>query len=697
MKYSVGIDLGTTFSSVAIVDETARPKILPIHQNSGKMPSVIHFGNGDPRVGDEAKAVQALGEVNIAAFFKRNMGDPRFMLHFHGKDYTATELSAILLRQLKAEAEALLGATVEKAVITVPAYFNNLQRQATIQAGEMAGLNVLRIINEPTAAALAYGLQKNTQPQTALVYDLGGGTFDVTLVRITLTDIEVLATDGNHELGGKDWDDRIATYLAQQFSEQYQSDPLEDATTFNDLLVRCEKAKQQLSQREQTRITMSYQGQKQTYTLTRAQFENITQDLMERTRHLTEQVIYEAGLTWAQLSGALLVGGSTRMPMVSHYIQTMSGKVPLNGINVDQAVALGAAIQANLEAEDSNEITFTLAAKKTIQDVMSHSLGMVAENEDRSRYLNSIILPKNKPIPCVESRPFQLRTAPNQNNELEVYILQGESEVPTECVILGQYTFSQITHVPGKLAIIDIEYAYDKNGVVTVSATERATGQALPKQALIPDDLAWLSLPPPQEQETLIHQSVFLLIDVSYSMDGAALVEAKQAAQAFISQSDLAHTAIGLIKFGCKAKMISQLTQNAKHLHKAIKRLKTDGSTNMTDGLKTAYLKLKNIDDPRFIVLLTDGLPNHPKETQQIAKEICTNGIELITIGTGEADQKYLQSITCSEQNSFFAEAGTMVSTFSRIAQVLTESGGYLQITQNAKREKGGFLRFFKN
>ncbi|EDN69475.1 von Willebrand factor type A domain protein [Beggiatoa sp. PS] len=280
---------------------------------------------------------------------------------------------------------------------------------------------------------------------------------------------------------------------------------------------------------------------------------------------------------------------------------------------------------------------------------------------------------------------------------MEVYILQGESEVPMECVILNQYTFSQITHVPDKLAIIDIEYAYDKNGVVTVSATERVTGQTLPKQAQIPDDLSWLSLPPSPESVTLVHQSVFLLIDVSYSMDGSALAEAKQAAQEFVRKSDLAHTAIGLIEFGSKAKIISGLTQNAKHLYKAINRLKTNGSTNMTEGLTTAYLKLKNVDDPRFIILLTDGLPNHPKNTQQIAQEICADGIELITIGTGDADKTYLQSLACYDQNSFFAKAGTMVSTFSRIAQVLTESGSYIQITQNGQREKGGFLRFFKN
>ena len=695
LKYQLGIDLGTTFSAIAVVDETSRPKILPTHMGKTLIPSVIYFGGPTPIIGDEAKEMQALGEADIASFFKRNMGDPSFVLNFGGQDYTPTDLSALLLRQLKTEAEAALGAPVEQAVITVPAYFNNFQREATIKAGEMAGLTVLRIINEPTAAALAYGLQNMAHHQTVLVYDLGGGTFDVTLVRITPSEIEVLATDGDHELGGKDWDDRIATYLGQRFLEDHNVDPLEDALAFNDLLVRCETVKKQLSQREQARVVISHEGERETYTLTRAQFEEITQDLMERTQHLTEQVIKEAGLNWQQLDGVLLVGGSTRMPMVWQYVKQMSGKKPMTGVNVDEAVALGAAIQASMDAGEMGGALFTLASQKKIIDVMSHSLGMVAENEDRSRYINSIIIPKNRPIPCVESRPFQLRTAHHRDNQLEVYMLQGESDEPTQCVILGKYTFSNVTHVQGKPAIIDIEYAYDKNGVVTVSATERATGNKLPKQEQMPDDFSWLSSPPPEEIVVPVHLSVFLVIDVSGSMEGAPLAEAKQAAKEFVKKSDLAHTSIGLIEFGSDAKMISAPTQSAKHINRAIEQLSIQGSTNMADGIKIAHSELKSVDDPRFVILLTDGYPNNANAAKKAAKAVCADGIELITIGTGGADENYLKELACSDENSIFAQAGTVVSAFSKIAQVLTESGGNIQITEDGKRKKGGFLSFF--
>jgi molecular chaperone DnaK len=671
MKYNLGIDLGTTFSAVAVVDESGHPKILSTRLGKTLVPSVIYFEGDDILIGDEAKEMQAFGEANIASFFKRNMGDPNFILNFADRDYTPLDLSAIMLRHLKTEAEAALGAVVEQAVITVPAYFNNFQREATIKAGEMAGLKVLRIINEPTAAALAYGLRSKNQ--TVLVYDLGGGTFDVTLVHITPSNITVLATDGDHELGGKDWDDRIATYLGQRFLEEHNIDPLENNIAFNDLLVRCEKAKKQLSQRSQARISFSHEGEKETYTLTRAQFEEITKDLMERTQLLTKQVLEDAGLNWKQLDGVLLVGGATRMPMVWQYVEDMSGKKPMTGVNVDEAVALGAAIQANLDS-----VSFTLPSAIKIQDVMSHSLGMVAENEDRSRYINSIIIPKNKPIPCVESRPYQLRTAQDQENQLKVYMLQGESDEPTQCVILGQYTFSEVSHVEGKPAIIDIEYAYDKNGVVTVSATQRETGKNLPQQTQQADDLSWLSLPP-QTEMAATHISIFLVIDVSGSMSGAPLEEAKQAAKEFVKKSDLAHTSIGLIEFGSHAKMISAPTQNAKDINRAIEQLNIHGSTNMTDGLKTAHAELKHGEEPRFIVLLTDGYPDDSSSAMQTARQICADGIELITIGTGGADKDYLKNLACSDENSIFAQAGTVVSTFSSIAQVLTESGGNIQ------------------
>ncbi len=346
MSAVVGIDLGTTNSVVAYRNAYGRPEVIPGRDGSNVTPSVIYFGVIPPVVGQEAKEYARLGNDEIASFFKPHMGNPLFRLHFHGRDYDATDLSALVLKRLKEDAETKLGAAVDRAVITVPAYFADPQRLATIEAGRRAGLEVLRIINEPTAAALAYGLQKTDADETVLIYDLGGGTFDVTVARITPRDITVLATAGDHDLGGKNWDDRIATFLAEQFAAATGIDPLDDPLMLNEVLTVSERAKWTLSERASARITLQLGTQRKSFELSRAEFEAMTFPLMDRTRRLTEEALAEAGLTWEGLTGALLVGGSTRMPMVRQYVTGMSGKPPRGGVNVDEVVALGAAIQA---------------------------------------------------------------------------------------------------------------------------------------------------------------------------------------------------------------------------------------------------------------------------------------------------------------------------------------------------------------
>ncbi|MDP8228017.1 MAG: Hsp70 family protein [Candidatus Electryoneaceae bacterium] len=698
MKYSLGIDLGTTFSAVATITEVGRrPELLRNSDGEFLTPSVIYFGEDEPIVGDAAKEMQAFGEKDIASIFKRNIGDPNFVLEFNGRNYTPTDLSAILLSTLKRNAEIALGSPVDQAVITVPAYFNNFQREATIDAGEAAGLKVLRIINEPTAAAIAYGMDR-VSDQTLLIYDLGGGTFDVTLVHITAEEIIVIATDGDHELGGKNWDDRIATYLGQRFREEYGTDPLDDAIAFNDLMIACENAKKQLSSRSKARISITHSGTRESYELTRTSFEDMTRDLMERTQSLTNQVLVEAGKSWTDLSGVLLVGGSTRMPMVSDYVESMSGKKPMTGINVDEAVALGAAIQAEIDAgETDGRPMFTLGGRKSTRDVTSHSLGMVAENQDSSQYINSIIIPKNRPIPSVESSPFQLHTSPTRDNELEVYMLQGESETPTDCAILGKYTFTDIPHIKGGLAVIDIEYSYDRNGVVNVSATEHSTGKPLPLRIdPVPEDMSWLDRPPEKQEFVSVHITIYLTIDVSYSMEGPSLKEAKKAAREFVKRSDLAHTSIGLVQFGSRGKEIIAPTQNARKINKAIDSLSVTGSTNMTDGINVPHAGLMDTDDPRIIVLLTDGYPDDRPTTIQAAKVVCDDGIDLITIGTGGADGTFLRQLACSDENSHFAEPGTVVATFSKIAQVLTETGGGSQNAGDGTKKRRGVFGLLK-
>lgn len=688
----VGIDLGTTNSAIAIINEAGKPEIVNNSDGEATTPSVIYFGP-DPVIGDEAKELQLIGEVNIASFFKRSMGDPNFVLDFYGKKYTPVDLSCLILKKLKGDAEKRLGEVITDAVITVPAYFNDLERCNTIKAGESAGFNVLRIINEPTSAALAYGLHECEEEQLLLVYDLGGGTFDVTLVRISNQDIVVLATEGDHNLGGKDWDDRIVLYLGEQFTELYGVNPLDDDMAFGDLLVKAENGKKELSSRSSASFSMHYQGNKATFKLTRDKFNELTSDLMERTTKLAEHVVQGAGMDWSDINGIILVGGSTKMPMVHEYVKKISGKVPMAGINVDEAVALGAAIQAAMDCKSSSPV-FLLSGEKCVQDVMSHSLGKVALNQDQSKYINSIIIPKNGKIPCREHRDFQLRTKNNLQNKLEVYMTQGESERPKECAILGKYVFNDVSYTNGGLTVVDVCYEYDKNGVVNVFAAEKSTGKKLPmKIEPVPANMGWLDLPP-EKQVDICHVSIYLCIDVSSSMSGNPLMEAQKAARGFVDKCDLANMSVGLISFGGYGKMRLECCQNAKSIINAINGLYVSGSTDMTDGINIGYNALKDLKGPRFIILLTDGSPDNQTSAETAAKACRGAGIGIVTIGTGGADFNYLRRLATSDESNIFSKLGNLVATFGHIAQVLTETGGGMQINDNGEVQKMGKLSF---
>ena len=495
----IGIDLGTTFSAAASIGADGRPVIIPNAEGAAHyaVGDLVRQRHADSRPVGQGRA--AHGAEDIAAFFKRSMGDPNYLLSFHGKDYTPVDLSALVLRKIKSDCEVALGEQVSHAVITVPAYFNNAQRQATIEAGRRAGLGVLRIINEPMAAALAYGVQQTDKTETALVYDLGGGTFDITLVRITPEEITVLATDGDHELGGKDWDDRIARFLATRFRDEHGLDPLENTLAFQDVLVRCEQAKQQLSNRSSLPVSIDYAGIRGTYVLTREKFEELTLDLLERTRELTEQVLRDAHVSWSDVSFVLLVGGSTRMPMVRTYAERMSGKPPRSGVNVDEAVALGAAVQAAMDMR-TDGTPGGAAPGGGPQDPGRHEPqpGCGRRGPRSVSLYQQHYSPQEPADSGVDEATVPAPHRARGDNVLEVYLTQGESDVPTKCTILGKYVFSGISHVAGSgPAVLEINYVYDANGVVAASATERSTGKQLTMRVeLVPSDIAWLDQRP---------------------------------------------------------------------------------------------------------------------------------------------------------------------------------------------------------
>jgi molecular chaperone DnaK len=687
----VGIDLGTTFSVVAAIGSDGHAQALPNTLGQLLTPSVVDLAAEPPLVGWEAKEKQQFGDEGVYAYFKRDMGNPNALYLHHGQPYTPVDLSALVLRYLKASAEAALGENVTDAVITVPAYFNNMQREATIEAGRRAGLNVLRIINEPTAAALAYGIRPSKTQSTILVYDLGGGTFDVSLVALAPDELRVVATAGDHYLGGKDWDDRILQYVSTQFEAEFGLELLGD--DLNALLVQAENAKISLSVRPAVQVIVQAGGQTGHYTITREQFETMTGDLMERTQRLVEQVLGDAGTSWQNIQGVILVGGSTRMPMVQTYVERMAGQPPLRGVHPDQAVALGAAMQAALDMEQHGAKVLLLGGRRTSVDVISNSLGMIAENEDRTRYINSIIIQKNQPIPCQQTRPYQLRVGrQREQHRLEVFMTQGESDAPQDCTYLGKYVFSGIPNVGIKTVVIDITYAYNINGVVKVSAVERNTKQPL-KLSIepLPADVPERFLQPPAKQARQDHVTVYMAIDVSGSMAGKPLQEAKLAAVRFVNEIDLTAASIGIIQWSDHAQIVTRACQNAREISQGIESLHVGRTGYGTGGnpFQTILELLGQAGGTRYGLVLTDGELDHQKRAIASAEACRAVGIEIIAIGFGRADKKFLQAVSSSDEHSFFVDMGELTATFSTIAQVLTEGGGQLDRERLSERRQG--------
>lgn len=699
MEYSIGIDLGTTFSAVAYIDENGKPAMIRNREGSTTTPSVIYFDNGEPVIGEEAKERQAFGETEVASFFKRSMGDEEFVEFFNDQTYTATELSAIMLKRLKEMAEDELMASVTEAVITVPAYFENKQREETIKAGRLAGLTVTAIINEPTAAALAYGIDK-TKDQVIVVYDLGGGTFDVTVVEVSNKKIKVLATGGDHALGGKDWDDRIVSYAAELFEAEYGFDPLDSLDTMNDLLVKGEQVKKTLTAREKTTISVVSKGLKGTYEISRNWFEETTDDLLERTGSLTEQTLQEANLSWRHVSDVLLVGGSTRMPMVHRYVEDTIGKPPLKGVNPDEAVALGAAIKANLAnvTTDNKPKVFSLAGKKEVVDVMSHSLGMVVVNEQKTKYVNSTILPKNEAIPITKKKAYQLKTVKNRKNSLEVFVTQGESIRPYECSIIGKYRVDEVDHYPDSVAELEVSYSYDANGVIHVEAKDRNTGNRLPvTREKTPNDLSWLYEAPKEEEiEVKANLSALIAIDLSGSMDGTPLQKAKQSAIEFINKMDSSSSSIGLVGFADKSALTEPITDDFYQLLDGVEKYSTLfeqaklGYGNNAEPFTLARETLSNEEGKKFLVVLTDGYWAYQEQAIKKAKECHKEGIEIIAVGFGTADQHFLKEIATTSENALFTDLTELVSSFSKIAQEISKT------KTDDKSNKTGLLRIFK-
>jgi len=462
----LGIDLGTTNSAFAVM-EGGDPEIIVNSEGDRTTPSVVAFDDGERLIGKPAKNQAVQNSDQTVASIKRHMGED-YTVELDGEEYTPEQISAMILQKIKHDAEEYLGQDVEKAVITVPAYFNDKQRQATKDAGEIAGFEVERIVNEPTAASMAYGLDED-QDQTVLVYDLGGGTFDVSILDLGGGVYEVVATNGDNDLGGDDWDRAIIDYLADEFENDHGIDLRDDEQALQRLKDAAEEAKIELSSRKETTVNLPFVTATDSgpvhleQDITRATFESLTEDLIERTVGPTEQALEDAGLDKGDIDEVILVGGSTRMPQVQAKVEDLVGQEPKKNVNPDEAVALGAAVQGGVLSGDVDDIVLV--------DVTPLSLGIEVKGGLFER-----LIEKNTAIPTTASKVFT--TAADNQTSVQIRVFQGEREIAEENELLGDFHLTGIPPAPAGTPEIEVTFEIDADGIVNVEAEDKGSGNA---------------------------------------------------------------------------------------------------------------------------------------------------------------------------------------------------------------------------
>ena len=493
-KPVVGIDLGTTFSAIAYIDEHDKPVVILNQEGSPTTPSVVHFYDKDSFVvGNEALNNLLVDQKNTVSFIKRRMGDSDFKLNIYDREYTPQEISAFILRKLKTDAESYFknqgqDVEVKDAVITVPAYFGMEQKGATKEAGELAGLNVLMIINEPTAAALAFGINKFVKDQTVFVFDLGGGTFDVTILDIKGNEIHMVASDGDPELGGKDWDDILVSNCSKLFKEKHEEDPQDDPSSYQELYDRVLRAKISLSKKPKANITISHAGNRENVEMPREKFEELSMDLLAQCKSLSARVLEKAKKTWSDIDTILLVGGSTYMPMIRKLIKDISGKEPSTDVNPDQCVTIGASYQARyrfveeevLKIKEQNgeeaaakvkrELLGSLPAVQ-VKECAAKSIGVLAFNKEQEEFVFEMI-PEQTDIPYSIEEKFEY--ADDNQTSVKAEVTEGTGDVRDEVSVIGEVILDNLPPRP-KGTSLNVIYTYNRDKTLDVEVVDIET------------------------------------------------------------------------------------------------------------------------------------------------------------------------------------------------------------------------------
>ncbi|MGN8707793.1 Hsp70 family protein [Collinsella sp. HCP3S3_E6] len=711
MGIAVGIDLGTTFSAVACVGADGEPRILPNSSGEHTTPSVVAVAeDGSVVCGEAAKEAQLMGDANVASFYKTNMGNAGYVECLRGCEFDATTLSSTFLRHLIADVSRANGVQIDSAVVTVPAYFEAPQREATLEALRRTGVRALGTLNEPSAAAYAYGLMSADAAgeRTILIYDLGGGTFDVTVARLSGREIRVLSSTGNHQLGGRQWDSALSDFILDQLCDArgLDRDDVESDLTpsdINTLAVVSEQVKRDLTNRARTRARVMAESVSGTVEVTREDFEEATRHLLTLTTDCCEEALREAGLTWAQVDGYILVGGSTKMPQVREYLTGKVGSGPIGGnVNPDEAVALGAAVYAaqkcgtafSLPGASAAAPRFSLGALPKLVDCTAHSMGMIAESEDRSRYVNSTIIAKNTPVPATNSREYAVRATPGRPGSLEIYLLQGDDPAPLNNTVVGKYVVPKIPGERGRETHVLVSYSYTENATIEVGAALASSGKALEvERAEVESDLSRFLNAPTDNDATVenhgVSADVMICIDVSGSMYGEGFEAAEKAATAFLDSIEGSGVHVGVMYFGSNAKVccdptldygkVSLLTSNSDRGFRSTLASECGGGTYNPLGVYADWLDAKmDRSDAKadVLLILTDGCWCDADKAIQDAESLKDDGVTIIGIGTPDADLEFLKEISTSDSYAGLFDFSELGTAFSSIGRSISSGSG---------------------
>lgn len=676
MKKTVGIDLGTTYTVVSIYDEEQKyPRALKNSYQESITPSVIFFDNKDVIIGKEAKNEFSAGSQESVAFYKRQIGREGYKFNYKKNSYNAEQLSGIFLKSLIKEIEEAENIKISDAVITVPAYFDEEARRETLNAGKFANLNVLAIINEPTAAIIAHGLSSDNINKNVLVFDLGGGTFDVTIAEVNGSEINVLSTGGDFALGGKDFDDAIVKILNDKFELEFGYRPSEIDYEYDTILLHdAEEIKIKLSNIELVSYRMKHDGNEITCSITREEFEFASSVPINRTIQIIDIALAESKLNWSKINEVVLVGGSVRMPLVSKFIEKQIGKPPLFNADVDTVVSFGASIKADLEKKQrssaggltlikkpSSADTITLKSSD-IKDVTSHTLGIISKEEQTEKLVNSHILMKNSKVNEEESRTYR-----TNSDKLELYLLQGETREPEYSSLLGMY---EVTDIRNNMDV-NVHIKYDSNGLVDVKATSHNNKHRVIKHQVtesIHELLARLM----EETGRKIQKevNVIVAVDTSGSMRGDPIINASEAVIGLIASVKGLDVKFTIIHFN---DIIEELTRDSSDYNRLVN--KTNELKRKIRGANRSQ-PLKHIaqnyqpDENTKIVLLTDGVwSSREKEILEAAK-IKANNTEIFAIGFGFADKRFLSEIG-SQGLSKHVDLGDLKATFEEIGSTI--------------------------